>query len=121
MEVCASVPTAEFQNVFDGSHSTALVAFQTASRVVVNFSKLVGTPQTFRWFQVAVPAGNAEVRLRNITDGTTLGILVVVAAGLQSFVVTPPGLGGVKLVYLQHRRVAGAGTSEIEGGTLEAG
>jgi hypothetical protein len=110
--------TSEMVSVFTGLHSANGDVFITVARQVVNFDKL-GTSITFRWNQVAVPTNNAEVRIQNITDATTLGSLTGISTtGLKSFTVTNPT--GTKLIYLQHREVvAGAGTSDIEGGILE--
>lgn len=113
-----AVFTSEMVPIFTGLHSANGAAFITVARQVVNFDKL-GTSITFRWNQVAVPANNAEVRIQNITDATTLGSLSGISTtGLKSFTVTNPT--GTKLIYLEHREVtAGAGTSDIEGGILE--
>lgn len=104
--------------IFDGEHSTNKTSYQTIARVVVDFDSLPSTTATFRWFQQAVPAGAASVRLRNITDGTNLfettGLAVT---GLQSASVTLPT--GVKLLYFQHKEDSpGPGKSVVEGGTL---
>lgn len=113
-----SVFTAELVPIFTGLHSANGAVFITVARQVVNFDKF-GTAVTFRWNQAAVPANTAEVRIRNITDATTLGSLTAIATtGLKSFAVVNPT--GTKLIYLEHREVtAGVGTSDIEGGILE--
>lgn len=113
-----NVFTSEMVPVFTGLHSANGASFITVARQVVNFDKL-GTSIAFRWNQVAVPTNNAEVRIQNITDATTLGSLTAISTtGLKSFVVTNPT--GTKLIYLEHREVtAGTGTSDIEGGILE--
>jgi hypothetical protein len=110
--------TTEMVPIFTGYHSVNTATFVTVARQVVNFGKL-GTSITFRWNQAVVPANNAEVRIQNITDATTLGSLTGISTtGPKSFVVTNPT--GIKLIYLEHREVtAGGGTSDIEGGILE--
>lgn len=106
-----------------GEHSSGFfsTAYTKAAAAIVDFDQLPTNAAkfVFRWDQTGAPgSGTAEVRLRDITNGATLGELTGISTtGLMSFVLSSVPSGVVRL-EVQHRKTAiGVGDS-IEGGTL---
>jgi hypothetical protein len=103
-------------------HLTDDTSYVTASSLVIPFDRFssVANDWTLFWNQDAVPANNASVRLRDITNAVTLAELTGInSTGLKSIAFTgsmPPGSAQIEL---QHKEdSAGAGSSQISGATI---